>query len=244
MTLSHRYGHEISTLSSPSGSDREKQVIEDRVAPETNISYDEPNDQSTRLHRGLKARHITMIVLGGALGSGLLIGTGSALAEAGPGSILICYTIIGFVAWIVLCSLGEIATWLPTESGFTGYAARFCDPALGFSLGYTYCFKYLVITPNQLTACSLVIQYWVDRDRVNPGVFIAIFLIIIITINYLGIRFFGEIEFWLSSAKARTFSTGKDIIDREEEAFLVHKAEKEMHDSSRWFYRRFVAWLF
>jgi len=145
-----------------------------------------------------------MIALGGALGSGLLIGTGSALAQAGPGSIFISYSILGFIVWIVLCSLGEMAAWLPLESGFTGYASRFCDPALGFSLGYTYWFKYIITTPNQLTACSLVIQYWVDRDKVNPGVFIAVFLVVIVLINYLGVRYFGEIEFWLSSAKVLT----------------------------------------
>ena len=78
------------------------------------------------------------------------------------------------------------------------------DPALGFSLGYTYWFKYIITTPNQLTAAALVIQYWCPPERVNPGVFIAVFLVSIITINYLGIRFFGEIEFWLSSIKVLT----------------------------------------
>jgi amino acid transporter len=67
-----------------------------------------------------------------------------------------------------------------------------------------YWFKYIIVTPNQLTAAALVIQYWVDRDTVNPGVFIAIFLVIIVVINYFGIRFFGELEFWLSSFKVIT----------------------------------------
>jgi yeast amino acid transporter len=78
---------------------------------------------------------------------------------------------------------------------------QFVDPALGFSLGYTYWFKYIIVTPNQLTAAALVIQYWLPPEQVNPGVFIAVFLVTIITINYLGIKFFGEIEFWLSSIK-------------------------------------------
>lgn len=145
-----------------------------------------------------------MIAIGGAIGTGLIIGTGAALAKAGPLSILISYSIVGFVVYMVMCALGEMATWLPLESGFTGYAARFCDPALGFSLGYTYWFKYIIVTPNQLTAGALVIQYWVDRDKVNPGVFIAVFLVAIVLINYLGIRFFGELEFWLSSVKVLT----------------------------------------
>lgn len=78
------------------------------------------------------------------------------------------------------------------------------DPALGFSLGYTYWFKYIIVTPNQLTAAALVIQYWCPPEKVNPGVFIAIFLVVIVVINYLGIKYFGEIEFWLSSVKVLT----------------------------------------
>lgn len=158
----------------------------------------------TSLHRGLKARHITMIAIGGAIGTGLIVGTGRALAQAGPGSVFISYLLLGFIVYLVMCALGEMATWLPMSAGFTGYASRFCDPSLGFALGWTYWFKYIVVTPNQLTAAALVIQYWVSRDTVNPGVFIAIFLVIIVLINYFGIRFFGEFEFWLSSFKVIT----------------------------------------
>ncbi|KAF2397984.1 amino acid permease Dip5 [Trichodelitschia bisporula] len=155
----------------------------------------------THLHRGLKARHITMIAIGGAIGTGLIIGTGSALAKAGPGSILISYTLVGLLVYVVMCGLGEMAAWLPMGEGFAGYATRFCDPALGFALGYTYWFKYIIITPNQLTAAALVIQYWVPPEKVNPGVFITVFLVVIVTINYFGVRWFGEFEFWLSSIK-------------------------------------------
>ena len=168
--------------------------------PLDHTSHSEESD-GTNLHRGLKARHITMIAIGGAIGTGLIIGTGSALARAGPGSILISYTFVGFLVYLVMCALGEMAAWLPLSSGFTGYAVRFVDPALGFSLGYTYWFKYIITTPNQLTAGALVIQYWVDRDRINPGVFIAVFWIAIVCINYFGIKFLGEFEFWLSSIK-------------------------------------------
>ncbi len=68
-------------------------------------------------------------------------------------------------------------------------------------IGGSYWFKYIIVTPNQLTACALVLQYWVPRERINPGVFIAVFLVTIILINYLGVSFFGEFEFWLSSLK-------------------------------------------
>jgi yeast amino acid transporter len=67
-----------------------------------------------------------------------------------------------------------------------------------------YWFKYIIVTPNQLTAAALVIQYWSPRDEVNPGVYITVFLVTICAINYFGIKFFGEFEFWLSSIKVCT----------------------------------------
>lgn len=203
MGLINRKGGEVSSHQVPTPpSEENKHSYDGHGEPSRHL--DDMRDPTTRLKRGLKARQVTMIAIGGAIGTGLIIGTGSALAKAGPLSILISYSIVGFVVYMVMCALGEMATWLPLESGFTGYASRFCDPALGFSLGYTYWFKYIIVTPNQLTAGALVVSYWVDRDKVNPGVFIAVFLVAILLINYLGIRFFGEFEFWLSSIKVLT----------------------------------------
>ncbi|KOS22736.1 Dicarboxylic amino acid permease [Escovopsis weberi] len=156
----------------------------------------------TSLHRGLLPRHISMIAIGGALGTGLIIGTGKALAQAGPGSLFISYCFVGLLVFGVMASLGEMAAWLPLSAGFTGYATRYCHPSLGFALGWTYLFKYIIIVPNQLTAASLSVSFWVSRDQLNPGVLIAIFLVVIFLVNYLGgIKFFGEFEFWLSSFK-------------------------------------------
>ena len=93
-------------------------------------------DPESSLHRGLKARHISMIAIGGALGTGLIIGTGSALAKAGPGSLLISYTFVGALVFMIMAGLGEMAAWLPLSAGFTGYATRYCHPSLGFALGW------------------------------------------------------------------------------------------------------------
>lgn len=172
--------------------------------PDTHIRGIETSAE-TSLHRGLKARHITMIAIGGALGTGLIIGTGKALAQAGPGSLFISYTFMGALVFVVMAAMGEMAAWLPLSAGFAGYASRYAHPSLGFTLGYTYWFKYIIVTPNQLTAAAIAIQFWVDREKVNPGVFIAIFLVAIFCINYFGgIKFFGEFEFWLSSFKVIT----------------------------------------
>lgn len=93
--------------------------------------------EHTSLHRGLKARHISMIAIGGALGTGLIIGTGAALADAGPGSLFISYTFIGSIVFLVMAAMGEMAAWMPLSAGFMGYATRYCHPALGFTLGWT-----------------------------------------------------------------------------------------------------------
>ena len=103
-----------------------------------------------------------------------------------------------------MTALGEMAAWIPHSSGFAGYATRFCDPALGFALGWTYWCKYIITTPNQITATALIIQEWLPAEKVNPGVWVAVFLVIICGINYFGIKFFGELEFWLSTIKVIT----------------------------------------
>lgn len=190
-------------ITSESASDEAKVGYNEKeeTVPQGTVAERYQDDPHHHLHRGLKSRQISMIAIGGAIGTGLIIGTGSALASAGPGSLLIGYTLVGILVYMVMAALGEMAAWLPLASGFTGYAHRFVDPALGFSLGWNYWFKYIIVTPNNLTAAALVLQYWVDRERVNPGAFIAVFLVAIILINYFGVRFFGEFEFWLSSIK-------------------------------------------
>ncbi|KAL7955782.1 amino acid permease [Trichoderma compactum] len=154
------------------------------------------------LKKNLESRHITMIALGGALGTGLLIGTGSALVEAGPAGVLIDYSIVGCVVFLVMSALGEMVSYMPlpqkTVSG--GLPLVFVDPALGFATGYVYLFKYLLAAPNQLSAFALIFQFWVG-DRVSPAVFITVGLVLILIINSVNVGVFREFEFWLSSLK-------------------------------------------
>lgn len=195
--------------------DFEKQVDSDDVlsrhTAEYNLSVTMSNPQmhaqveeGQQLKKALEARHLSMIAIGGALGTGLLIGTGSALKTAGPGAVFITYSLIGFVVFMVLSGLGEVATFIPLADGFAGYCSRYVDESLGFACGWVYLMKYLLIPANQLVAGSLVMSFWVSTEKVNPGVWIAIFLVVIIVINVLGVRFFGEIEFWLSVLKVLT----------------------------------------
>ncbi|TVY19419.1 Dicarboxylic amino acid permease [Lachnellula arida] len=170
----------------------------------TDNVYEE--DMRSRLHRELKTRQIAMIALGGALGTGLLINTGPSLAASGPGSMLIGYAMVGVLCYAVMAAMGEMAAWLPIPSGFTGFAHRFVDPALGFALGWNYWFKYIITTPNNLIASVLIIKYWFgkadyDGPGANSAIYVSIFLVAIVAINYFGVGIFGEFEFWLSSAK-------------------------------------------
>ncbi|KAF9005606.1 dicarbixylic amino acid permease [Cyathus striatus] len=152
----------------------------------------EPPAEET-LHRGLKARQISMIALGGAVGTGLIIGSGTALQRGGPLGLFLGYAFMGLVCYLVMVSLGEMAAFLPHKKGFAGYATRFVDPALGFALGWNYLLKYLIVTPNNINAAGVVVQYW------TRTVHIAIWMVFFV--NLLGVRVFGELEFWFSSIK-------------------------------------------
>ena len=125
------------------------------------------------------------------------------MAKTGPAGILIDYTLIGLVVFSVMTALGEMVSYMPLAKGFGGYATRFVDPALGFATGYTYCFKYMIGTANQLSAFALVMKFWVG-DRISPAIFISVALILIVLVNSVNVRAFGEVEFWLSLFKIIT----------------------------------------
>ncbi|PVH17115.1 uncharacterized protein CXQ87_004676 [Candidozyma duobushaemuli] len=189
--------------------DFEKQIYSEDVASAEALNMGDALKESQagddqRLKRVLHARHLSMIAIGGALGTGLLIGTGNALRLAGPAAIFLSYSVIGFVVYMVLTGLGEVATHIPLADGFAGYCRRYVDEALGFACGWTYLFLQLLVTANQLVAGSLTMQYWIDEERANPGIWIAVFLTVSTTINVLGVRFFGEVEFWVCIVKICT----------------------------------------
>lgn len=108
------------------------------------ITMSDPALQHLSLHREFKPRQVSMIAIAGAIGTGLIIGSGTGLARGGPASLLIAYSIIGLVVFFVMSALAEMATFLPMDKGFSGYAARMVDPAFG-------CVIFPSLTP---TRCS------------------------------------------------------------------------------------------
>ncbi|KAH7883097.1 dicarboxylic amino acid permease [Phlebopus sp. FC_14] len=156
-------------------------------------------DEHLSLHRGLKARHVSMITLGGSLGTGLIIGSGTALVRGGPLGLWFGYSFMGFICYLVMIALGEMGAYLPHKKGFAGYATRYVDPAFGFALGWNYLFKYFVQTTNNVNAAGAVVQYWTLSVPIE--VWMVIYIALIFAINLLGIRVFGEFEFWFCSIK-------------------------------------------
>ncbi|KAG9098653.1 hypothetical protein FS749_003321 [Ceratobasidium sp. UAMH 11750] len=154
------------------------------------------------VQRRLKARHLAMIALGGTIGTGLFVGSGGALAKGGPVGTLLGYFIMGVVVYCMMIALGEMATLFPVAGGFTHYATRFIDPAVGFALGYNYWYSYAITLPTELTAAAIVIAYW--PNNVNVAVWITILYVAILIINFMGVRWYGEFEFWFSAIKITT----------------------------------------
>ncbi|PWN47070.1 hypothetical protein IE53DRAFT_382405 [Violaceomyces palustris] len=164
----------------------------------------EEKKQEAGLKRDLKPRQISMIAIGGALGTGLVIGSGSGLANGGPASLFIGYSVMGFCCAAVMSALGEMSTYMPHPRGFAGHASRFVSEEFGFAVGYNYLFKYLVVTANNINAGALVISYW--NNSLSGGIWISMIIVLIIAINFAGPKGFGEFEFWLSLVKIITMT--------------------------------------
>jgi lysine-specific permease len=157
---------------------------------------------NTNLVRGLKARHMTMISLGGSIGTGLFLASGGAIHSAGPGGALLAYAAIGFMVYFLMTSLGEMAAYMPVAGSFSTYAGRFVDPALGFALGWNYWFNWAITIAAEISAASIIVKYWAPDS--SPLLWSALFLGIMAFINYLSVRAYGESEFWFSSIKVVT----------------------------------------
>jgi amino acid transporter len=173
--------------------------IEMNESNQEKINDDDVQRNETSLHRKLKNRHLQMIAIGGAIGTGLFVGSGSALATGGPAALVLDFTIIGFMLFNVCMALGELSVVFPVSGSFASHGSRFLDPAWGFAMGWNYALSSLIVMPLELTAAGLVINYW--TTSVNIAVWITIFLIALLIINFFGVRGYAEIEFVMSIIK-------------------------------------------
>ncbi|MBF0207826.1 MAG: amino acid permease, partial [Oligoflexia bacterium] len=156
----------------------------------------------TELKRGLKSRHLSMIAIGGAIGTGIFVATGASLSSAGPGGALCAYMAIGMMVYFLMTSLGEMATYMPISGSFESYATKFVDPALGFALGWNYWYNWAITVAAELAAGSLVMRFWFPD--VPAVLWSAIFLFILFFLNFLSARIYGESEYWFAGVKVLT----------------------------------------
>lgn len=156
-----------------------------------------------KLKRDLKARHLTMIAIGGSIGTGLFVASGATVAQAGPGGALLSYAIIGVMVYFLMTSLGELAAYLPVSGTFATYGARYVDEAFGFAIGWNYWYNWAITVAVDLVAAQLVISYWIDLGSFS-WLWSLLFLTIIFTLNYISVKGFGEAEFWFSLIKVVT----------------------------------------
>ncbi len=151
------------------------------------------------LVRRLKNRHLQMIAIGGSIGTGLFVSSGLALSTGGPGALLLAFGLIGIMLFCTVHALGELAVVYPMSGSFAAYSTRFLDPAWGASMAINYAMQWLVVLPLEIVAASITLQYW--NSSVDPAVFVAVFLVVIISINLFGVRGYGEAEFVFSIIK-------------------------------------------
>lgn len=143
----------------------------------------------------LKARHMQMIAIGGSIGTGLFVTSGAALSQGGPASLIIAYGIIGILMFCTVQALGELAVLFPVAGSFSAYSTRFIDPAWGFAMGWNYAIQWLVVLPLEIVAASITLTYWPGAEKTNEAAWVTIFLVVIICINFFGVRGYGEAEF-------------------------------------------------
>lgn len=162
------------------------------------------NTQESKIKRGLKARHLSMIAIGGCIGTGLFMASGEAIQQAGPGGALLAYGAIGIMVYFLMTSLGEMATYLPVSGSFSTYAARFVDPSFGFALGWNYWFNWVITVAVDISIAALVISYWQPMQFLPAWGWSIIFFAIIFLLNTLSVKAYGESEYWFSFIKVVT----------------------------------------
>ncbi|KAL1413313.1 Amino acid permease [Vanrija albida] len=151
------------------------------------------------LQQQMKPRHLQMIAVGGSIGTGLFVGSGTALQAGGPAGVLIAWISMGIMLVNVTQALGEMSILYPVSGGFYTLASRMLDPSFACAMGWNYTFQWLTILPLELTVAGMTVQYW--TNAVPLGAWITIFYVFVIFICLFGTLGYAEGEFWSSVVK-------------------------------------------
>ena len=166
------------------------------------MNEEAPTQNNGNLRRKLRTRHLTMIAIGGSIGTGLFVASGASVSQAGPGGALAAYALIGLMVYFLMTSLGEMAAYMPVAGSFSTYGARFVDPAFGFAIGWNYWYNWAVTIAVELAAASIVMKFWLPYV---PGVvWSGVFLALMFALNAISVKGFGESEYWFALIKVVT----------------------------------------
>lgn len=156
------------------------------------------NNAPSQLQRGLKNRHIQLIAMGGAIGTGLFLGSAQVIQSAGP-SIILGYAIGGLIAFLIMRQLGEMIVHEPVAGSFSHFANKYWGKFPGFLAGWNYWILYILVAMTELTAVAKYINYW--WPHIPAWVSVLFFFVVITAINLGNVKFYGESEFWLAIIK-------------------------------------------
>ena len=159
-------------------------------------------EEKHELKRTIGTRQLSMIAIGGAIGTGLFFASGAAIAQAGPGGALLAYATMGVAVYCMMQSLGEMATQLPIPGSFEAYAERFVDPSLGFAAGWNYWFSWAVTLAAELVAGALIVQFWFPHS--NSMYWAMGFFTVLLALNLLSVKAYAEAEYWFAGIKVVT----------------------------------------
>lgn len=151
-----------------------------------------------KLKRGLSNRHIQLIALGGAIGTGLFLGIGPAAVLAGP-SVILGYAFAGIIAFFIMRQLGEMVVEEPVSGSFSHFAYKYWGNFAGYASGWNYWILYILVSMSELTAIGIYVQYW--WPEIPLWASSAFFFVMITLLNLGSVKLFGEAEFWFSIIK-------------------------------------------
>ncbi|WP_326947290.1 amino acid permease [Amycolatopsis sp. NBC_01307] len=170
-------------------------MTEQTLAPEATA---DAGDAGYR--KALKPRHVNMIAIGGAIGTGLFLGAGGRLAQAGP-ALAIVYAVCGLFAFFVVRALGELILYRPSSGAFVSYAREFMGEKGAYVAGWMHFLNWSTTGIADITAIALYAHFWSFFTPIPQWVLALIALAVVLTLNLVSVKLFGEMEFWFAIVK-------------------------------------------
>lgn len=149
------------------------------------------------LEHKLKTRHIQMIAIGGAIGTGFFLGSSNAIQLTGP-SIALAYLVGGLIIYAIMRALGEMTVDYPTSGSFIEYAHRYLGTGAGFVAGWNAWLLFTAACMLEVTTVGTLLDYWI---YIPHWITCAVLLVVFGGLNLIGIKYFGETEFWFAGIK-------------------------------------------